>query len=379
MKFYMKRRYLYFLLLLFCLHNISYTQVHSGYIVKAIDKLFIIDCGRDDGIENGSNFMVYNHLKGKGKTRNKSDLEFFGIAEVTQTFDKLLVLKFKSLNENSKPKERNYISLIPLKEENPVNISNIAMKAEEERDTVQPLKSSKNIEIKDNFTGRKGLNYSVSIGFVGGLENFPKAISDKIENFLISEIYPFGSSINKSLPIKGGAIFTVERIITRFSSVRLSYGNLKYNRYLTSAIPDILDPSITLPEQYVKDWRFKIRTIINILSFDLLFGNFGKIKDSGEAYSKNRGIVFYGGFGGDYASFNYSTNETIKLHRYERDDVIHDETKHSLSGYWGYHALMGISYFLPALRIYAEGGYTFWNEEMLKNSNPFRIGLSFHF
>ena len=287
-------------------------------------------------------------------------------------------MKFKSLNENSVPEERDYVSLIPLKEENPVNISNMPMKAEKERITVQPSKSIQNIKIEDNFTGKKGLNYSISIGFIGGLENFPRAISDKIENFLRSEIYPFGSSINKSLPIKGGAVFTAEGIITRFSSVRLSYGNLKYNRYLTSAIPDVLDPSITLPEQYVKDWRFKIRTIINILSFDLLFGNFGKIKDYGKAYSK-KGIVFYGGFGGDYASFDYTTDETIKLHRYKRDDVIHDETKHSLSGYWGYHALMGISYFLPALRIYAEGGYTFWNEEVLKNSYPFRIGLSFHF
>lgn len=375
----MKRRYLYFVLILFCLHNISYSQIHSGYIVKSIDKLFIIDCGKNDGIQNGSSFKVYNHLKGKGKSRTKNDFEFFGIAEVTQTFDELSVLKFKSLNGNSKPKERDYVSLIPFKEENPVNVSNIPMKAEKERITVQPSKSIQNIKIEDNFIGKKGLNYSISIGFIGGLENFPRAVSDKIENFLKSEIYPFGSSINKSLPIKGGAVFTAEGIITRFSSVRLSYGNLKYNRYLTSAIPDVLDPSITLPEQYVKDWRFKIRTIINILSFDLLFGNFGKIKDSGKAYSKNKGIVFYGGFGGDYASFDYTTDETIKLHRYKRDDVIHDETKHSLSGYWGYHALMGISYFLPALRIYAEGGYTFWNEEILKNSYPFRIGLSFHF
>jgi len=375
----MKRRYLYFLLLLFCLHNILYSQIHSGYIVKSIDKLFIIDLGKNDGIQNGSTFMVYNHLKGKGKSRTKDDFKLFGIAEVTQTFDKLSVLKFKSLNENSKPRERNYISLIPLKEENSVNISNIPLRAEKEGITTQPLKSSQDIKIKDNFTGEKGLNYSISIGFIGGLENFPKAVSDKIENFLKSEIYPFGSSINKSLPFKGGAIFSAERIITKFSSVRLGYGNLQYNRYLTSAIPDIVDPSITLPEQYVKDWRFKIRTIINIVSFDLLFGNFGKIRDSGKAHSENKGIVFYGGFGGDYASFTYSTDETIKLHRYERDDVIHDETKHSLSGYWGYHGLMGISYLLPALRIYAEGGYTFWNEEMLKNSYPFRIGLSFHF
>jgi len=375
----MKRRYLYFLLLLFCLHNISYSQIHSGYIVKSIDKLFIIDCGRNDGIQKGSNFMVYHHLKGKGKSLNKNDFEFFGIAEITQTFDNLSVLKFKSLNESSKPKERNYVSLILLKEENSINIYNIPMKAEKERITAQPIKSSQDIKIEDNLIGKKGLNYSISIGFIGGLENFPKAVSDKIENFLKSEIYTFGSSINKSLPLKGGAIFSAERIITKFSSVRLSYGNLQYNRYLTSAIPDVLDPSITLPEQYVKDWRFKIRTIVNIISFDLLFGNFGKIKDSGKANSKNKGIVFYGGFGGDYASFDYSTDETIKLHRYERDDVIHDETKHSLSGYWGYHALMGISYFLPALRIYAEGGYTFWDEEMLKNSYPFRIGLSFHF
>jgi len=375
----MKRRYLYFLLLLFCLHNISYSQIHSGYIVKSIDKLFIIDCGRNDGIQKGSNFMVYHHLKGKGKSLNKNDFEFFGIAEITQTFDNLSVLKFKSLNESSKPKERNYVSLILLKEENSINIYNIPMKAEKERITAQPIKSSQDIKIEDNLIGKKGLNYSISIGFIGGLENFPKAVSDKIENFLKSEIYTFGSSINKSLPLKGGAIFSAERIITKFSSVRLSYGNLQYNRYLTSAIPDVLDPSITLPEQYVKDWRFKIRTIVNIISFDLLFGNFGKIKDSDKANSKNKGIVFYGGFGGDYASFDYSTDETIKLHRYERDDVIHDETKHSLSGYWGYHALMGISYFLPALRIYAEGGYTFWDEEMLKNSYPFRIGLSFHF
>ena len=364
---------------MFCLHNISYSQIHSGYIVKSIDKLFIIDCGRNDGIQKGSNFMVYHHLKGKGKSLNKNDFEFFGIAEITQTFDNLSVLKFKSLNESSKPKERNYVSLILLKEENSINIYNIPMKAEKERITAQPIKSSQDIKIEDNLIGKKGLNYSISIGFIGGLENFPKAVSDKIENFLKSEIYTFGSSINKSLPLKGGAIFSAERIITKFSSVRLSYGNLQYNRYLTSAIPDVLDPSITLPEQYVKDWRFKIRTIVNIISFDLLFGNFGKIKDSDKANSKNKGIVFYGGFGGDYASFDYSTDETIKLHRYERDDVIHDETKHSLSGYWGYHALMGISYFLPALRIYAEGGYTFWDEEMLKNSYPFRIGLSFHF
>jgi len=278
-----------------------------------MDKLFIIDCGKNDGIQTGSNFMVYNHLKGKGKSRNKDDFEFFGIAEVTQTFDKLSVLRFKSLNKNSKPRDGYYISLIPLKEENLVNTSQKPIKIKKESNTVQTSKRRNNIKIKDNFTGKKGLNYNVSIGFIGGLENFPKAISDKIENYLKSEIYSFGSSINKSLPFKGGIIFTTERIITRFSSIRVSYGNLKYNRYLSSAIPDNLDPSITLPEQYVKNWRFKIRTIINILSYDLLFGNFGKIKDSGKEGSKNKGIIFYIGFGGDYASFNYSTYETIKL------------------------------------------------------------------
>jgi len=76
----MKRRYLYFVLILFCLHNISYSQIHSGYIVKSIDKLFIIDCGKDDGIQNGSSFKIYNHLKGKGKSRTKNDFEFFGTA-----------------------------------------------------------------------------------------------------------------------------------------------------------------------------------------------------------------------------------------------------------------------------------------------------------
>ncbi|MCK4966993.1 hypothetical protein KAS50_08170, partial [bacterium] len=217
-------------------------------------------------------------------------------------------------------------------------------------------------------------SYSLSVGLVTGYGNFPKSVSRKIEDYLKNEIYTTGGKISTSLPPKGGFSVNVERVVTPFSSLRLGYSTLYYNRYLYSYI-DSAPPS----EDYVKNWRYKIKTFINTASCDVLFGNFGKISRGKYRFLPFQGLVFYGGLGLDYASMNYNTNETITLHRYDRDDVVHDDNSNTLSGYWGIRGIAGMSYYFPAFRMYAEGGYTTWNKDVLKSSYPLKLGVAVHF
>ncbi len=373
----MKKRIIYILLFLFILPRYSYSQIYSCYIVKSLNESFIIDKGANNGIQTGLKFKIYHHIKGKDKSKTKNDLALLGIAEVIQTFDDVSVLSFNQSNENIKVKDGYYISLIPSKKEE----TEVLIPLQTKNKIIEPSKRksiTESIKLDENNISKIGLSNAISIGFVGGFENFPKGVSDKFEDYLENEIYTYGVIIDKSLPFKGGVNVSLERFITRFLSVRLNYGNLRYNRYLSSKLPFDLDPS-TLPESYVKNWRFKIRTIINTFSLNIFFGNFGMLEDFTQKNPNHRGLIFYGGFGPDYASFDYSTDETITLHRYNRDDVIYDETEHSLSGYWGVHGILGISYIIPAIRVYAEGGYLYWNKKEMKNSYPFRLGLAFHF
>lgn len=377
----MKKRIIYILLFLLILPKYSFSQIYSCYIVKSLNESFIIDKGANSGIQTGLQFKIYYHIKGKDKSKTKNDITLLGIAEVIQTFDDAAVLIFSQQYNNIKIKDGYYISLIPSKKDNPDTFIPTKIEKQTKNKIVEPIKRksiTKTIKSKDNDICKMDLSNAISIGFVGGFENFPRGVSNKIEDYLRNDIYTYGVIIDKSLPFKGGINASFERYITRFLSIRLNYGNLRYNRFLSSKLPFDLDTS-TLPESYVKNWRFKIRTTINAFSLNILTGNFGILKDFSENNSSSKGFIFYGGFGPDYASFNYSTNETITLHRYNRDDVIYDETEHSLNGYWGVHGILGISYIFPALRVYVEGGYLYWNKKTIKNSYPFRLGLAFHF
>lgn len=377
----MRKRIIYILLILFILPNISYSQIYSCYIVKSLNKSFIIDKGANSGIQTGLQFKIYHHIKGKNQSKTKNDLALLGIAEVIQTFDDLSVLSLNPLNENVKIKDGYYISLILSKKENTDIFRTSKVEKQTKSKVINPPKRkpvTESIKLGKNDISKIGLSNAISIGFIGGFENFPRGVSNTIEDYLKSEIYTYGVIIDKSLPFKGGINVSLERYLTGFLSVRINYGNLRYNRYLSSKLPFELDPS-TLPESYVKSWRFRIRTTINTFSSNIFIGNFGILKEFSENNSGHRGFIFYGGFGHDYASLNYSTDETITLHRYNRDDLIYDETEYSLSGYWGVHGTLGISYIFPALRVYAEGGYLYWNKKSIKNSYPFRLGLAFHF
>lgn len=372
----MKKFFILFFLFSFSLYDICYSQVYSGYIIKSLKNLFIVDIGKLNGIETDIYFIVYHHKKGKGYSKTKKDFEYFGIAEITQIFDDVSVLKFVSLKTTAPLKEGYYISLIQTKkipEEETYSFPSPKIKEPE----------SKTIATKDILIRKENLKNSVYIGLIGGFDNFPLAVSEKIENYLKTEIYNYNnqdvSSIKKSIFYRGGITFSAERKMNNFLSIRGNYGNIRYNRYLSSMIREDLDPSIILPDEYVKKWQYKIRTNINHLSGDVLIGNFGNIINFIEGFFNYKRFIYYGGFGLDYASFDYDTDETITIHRNNRDDIVNDAIHYSLSGYWGYHGVIGISYFFSALRIYGEYGYSSWNKKFLEKNYPFRAGISFHF
>ncbi len=368
----MKKKYLFFILIFFILYEISNAQVYNGYVVKSLNNIIIIDRGEYDGIYLGLRFKVYYHVKGRGQTKTKNDLENYGIAEVIQTFNDLSVLKFITLEKGSTPKASSYISLI-----DPSLF--ISSKIPPESKDYQKPEIFKPENIKENFIAKEIFNHSVSMGLVGGYGNFPDAVLNKIEEFLINDIYPYDINLEKSIPLRGGMIFAMKKKINRFSSVRFNYGNLSYNRYLYSYIPDNVYSEVDLPEQYVKNWHFKIKTNIYTFSTDILLGNFKFALNPFNRVSNFRNFNFYTGLGLDYASFNYLTIEKITLHRYNRDDVVNDSVEHTREGYWGFHGLVGISYTFSAIGIYAEGGCILWSKNFIKKSFPLRLGLSFHF
>ena len=368
----MKKKYLFYILIFFILYEISDAQVHNGYVVKSLNNIIIIDRGEYDGIFLGLRFKVYHHKKGRGHTKTKDDLENYGIAEVIQTFNDLSVLKFSTLEKGLTPKQGSYVTLI-----DPALFINSKIPAESKN--YQKLKILKTENIKTKSIAKDVFNHSVSMGLVGGYENFPNAVLNKIEEFLINDIYPYGINLEKSTPLRGGMVFTMGKRINRFSSVRLNYGNLSYNRYLSSAIPDNVYSEVNLPEQYVKNWHFKIKTTIYTLSSDIILGNFKFALNPFKEASNIKNFNWYTGLGLDYASFNYLTIETMTLHRYNRDDVVNDSIEHTREGYWGIHGLTGLTYNFSTIGIYAEGGFTLWSKKILKKSYPFRLGLSFHF
>jgi len=199
----MTKNIIFLFLILFILCEISYSQVHNGYVVKSMNNLIIIDRGENKGINIGSNFKVYQHLKGKGKTKSKNDLEYFGIAEVIQTFSNLSVLRFTTLEKNIIPETGSYISLIS-------------------PELLDKPKSQIENQIIGSFPAKEIFSNSVSMGFVGGYENFPKTVSNKIEEYLVSEVYPAGIYMDKSLPLRGGFVFSLKRKMNRFSAIRFN-------------------------------------------------------------------------------------------------------------------------------------------------------------
>lgn len=370
----MKRALLIILAVMCCAAQTVYARIYNGYILKSMSNTFVMDIGTDDGINHNLQYKLYYHKKGKGKAKKKSDIEFVGIVEITQQFPDASVFTFTLKKDD--PKEGKYFSLIPM----PENYSTDQRQVYPERERRAEYQPERIIEREKALVepAKNDYKYSLSIGGITGYGNFPKAVSQVIEDYLKNDIYTQGGAVYTSLPPKGGFNVSVERLLHPYFSMRAGYGTLYYNRYIKSLIASNIDPA-TLPDEYIKNWRYKIKTSINTASCDLLFGNFGQKLYRGYRYKNYRGFVFYGGLGFDYASMNYSTNETITLHRYDRDDVVHDNNTYTLSGYWGIHGLAGLSYYFPAFRMYAEGGYTSWSKEVLKNSYPLKLGISIHF
>lgn len=372
----MKKVLLIVIMVLWCVPIRVYSQIYSGYVVKSMNNTFVIDIGADDNIPKSAQYKLYHHKKGKGKAKKKNDFAFLGIIEITQIFSDASVITFVSKKGDTYPKEGHYFSLIPVPETDSIepDVSSAPMAAKPViMDRAETISRKKDI-----IPARGEYAYSLSVGMVTGYGNFPKAVSKTIEDYLENEIYTQGNAINTSLPPKGGFSVNIERIVSRYTSLRLGYATLYYNRYLNSYIPGSVNPD-ALPDEYVKNWRYKIKTFINTASCDILFGKFGTPLYGKFRFRPHRGFVFYGGLGFDYASMSYNTNETITLHRYDRDDVVHDDNSRTLSGYWGIHGIAGMSYYFPSFRMYAEGGYTSWTKDILKSSYPLKLGVAVHF
>ena len=59
-----------------------------------MNSTFVVDIGTDDNIKQDTQYKIYHHKKGKGKSKKKKDIRFFGIVEITQIFTDASVIKF---------------------------------------------------------------------------------------------------------------------------------------------------------------------------------------------------------------------------------------------------------------------------------------------